>query len=86
MALAVAVMRNQCHVGMAPQLDADGGASVARERGRHMLRKRMKTALTVLRLWAILMVGAGAWGTVAAAQPVRVRSRDELHKSRARRG
>jgi hypothetical protein len=34
-----------------------------------MLRKRLTQGLTVLGLGTMLVVGAGAWGTAAAAQP-----------------
>jgi hypothetical protein len=38
-----------------------------KERGKHMLRKRMKQGLTVLGLGTMLVFGAGSWGMAAAA-------------------
>jgi hypothetical protein len=42
------------------------GAPAQLEKGRHMLRKRIKSGLTVLGLGTMLVLRAGSWGMAAA--------------------
>ena len=64
--------RGRGHVGLVSRgygrvVTLATGAPARQEKGRHMLRQRIKSGLTVLGLSAMLVLGAGSWGMATAA-------------------
>jgi hypothetical protein len=71
--------RGCCDIGSVPRgygrvLALAMGAPARQEKGRLMLRKRIKQGLTALGLGTMLVLGVGAWGVASAASQAQVQS------------